>query len=75
MNKANRHALDGEYHEADKIYAILLEQYPDHPGILMNSAIGHLRGKDTDEGKRILSRSINSCSNYLPSLQLLKSLE
>ncbi len=75
LAKANRLARKGKYQEADEIYGRLFSQFPDHPGLLMNMGLGHMHGKDGNGGMGFLSRSLRACTNYLPSLQLIRNIQ
>ncbi len=74
LPEANRPAYKGRYQEADMIYDRLLGEFPGHPGILMNQAMGHLHGDDTEAGMDMMAAALDSCSNYLPALQLMQKV-
>ena len=75
LAKANKLARSGKYKEADEIYDRLFAQLPEHPGLLMNKGLGHLHGKDGSNGMGFLGRSLRSCANYLPSIQLIRNIQ
>ena len=75
LAKANKLARKGNYQEADEIYDRLFAQFPDHPGLLMNKGLGHLHGKDGSGGTGFLGRSVRSCANYLPSIQIIHNIQ
>ncbi len=75
LAKANSLAGKGKYQEADALYERLLEQRPDHPGILFNRGVAHLKGNDTEGAYRHLGQSIQACNNYLPTLQLAREIQ
>lgn len=74
LAKANKLARKGKYQEADEIYDRLFSLYPEHPGLLMNKALGHLHGKDGNNGVNLLTRSLKACANYVPSFQIIQRL-
>jgi hypothetical protein len=74
LAKANKLARKGKYQEADEIYERLFSLYPEHPGLLMNKALGHLHGKDGNGGVAFLTRSLKACANYIPSIQFIQRM-
>jgi hypothetical protein len=74
LAKANKLARKGRYQEADEIYDRLFSLFPDHPGLLMNKGLGHLHGKDGNNGVGLLTRSLKACGNYLPTMQVVQRL-
>jgi hypothetical protein len=70
LPRANKLASGGKFEQADREYTTILQKHPEHPGILFNQAMGHLKGGDAGQGIDLLKRSMKSCSNYLPSAQL-----
>jgi DNA-directed RNA polymerase subunit RPC12/RpoP len=74
LAKANALSKKGKYAKAAKIYEGLHDAYRNHPGLLMDEAIGRLIGGDPVEASRLLSLSLDSCSNYFPSLELIERL-
>ena len=75
LAQANALARKGEAQQADAIYGRLLQRYPEHPGLLLNQSMGHLRGGEPLEGAGYLNRSLGACSNYLPAFQLVHRLQ
>lgn len=75
LAKANALARKGKYKEADEIYVQFAGPYPEHPALLRNRSLGHLYGNNLNAAASLLSRSIKSCHNYLPSLQLARRLK
>ena len=75
LSKANALAQKGSHRKAQALYEELLRRFPDHPGILMNEAIGHLNGDDATGGEALLKRVLASCANYVPARRILTSLE
>jgi predicted Zn-dependent protease len=74
LAKANKLARKGKYQEADEIYDKLFSLYPEHPGLLMNKGLGHLHGKDGNNGVGLLTRSLKACANYIPTMQIIQRL-
>jgi hypothetical protein len=72
---ANALAIKGRYAQADPMYLELMQAHPAHPGLLLNQAVGHLNGRDTDQGVALLRQSLRSCANYRPALQLVAALK
>lgn len=73
---ANKLALKGKMGEAEPVFHRLYQQYPDHPGLLYNQAIGHLTGgEDIDSAMGYFDRSLTSCANYFPTIQFLARLQ
>jgi hypothetical protein len=75
LAKANGLSKKGNYQTADKIYERLSQRYPEHPGLLLNEGLGHLRGKDATGAVHRFGRALKSCSNYYPALRLLHQLQ
>ncbi len=73
--KANRLARKGKAREADALYERLLQRSPEHPGLLLNQGIGHLKAGDGQQGVEYLNRSLQACSNYRPAMQWLLRLQ
>ncbi|MDP2341621.1 MAG: hypothetical protein Q8O67_11740 [Deltaproteobacteria bacterium] len=64
----------GDVAAADALYAEVLKGMPEHPGVLHNQAHAHFKAGDADGGARALRKSLDSCSNYNPSLGLVAAL-
>ncbi len=75
LAKANALARKGKFEEADEIYVQFSGPYPEHPALLRNRSLGHLYGNNINAAASLLSRSLKSCNNYLPSLQLARRLK
>lgn len=75
LAKANTLARKGKYSQADEIYVQFAGPYPEHPALLRNRSLGHLYGNNLNPAMSLLSRSLKSCNNYLPSLQLAHRLK
>ncbi|MEQ9238916.1 hypothetical protein [Coleofasciculus sp. E2-BRE-01] len=75
LAKANALSKKGNYQTADTIYNSLYEKYPEHPGLLMDAGLGHLRGNDPTGAIANFSRALKSCSNYEPLLRLMHQLQ
>ena len=74
LPKANALALRGRHQEADMLYANILRAHDEHPGILLNQAMGHLRGGDVPGAVSQMERSLAACSNYEPTVRTLSKL-
>ncbi len=74
MSIANSLAKKRKYEKAIMIYEEILIEYPGHPGVLYNMAIAGFTANDAEAGADLLMRSLGSCCNYLPSLQLAHQL-
>ncbi len=74
LGKANFLAKKGNYQKASMYYKQCHQKYPEHPGLLMNEGIGHLLGQDNSGALSIFHRSLKSCSNYYPVIQLLNKI-
>lgn len=74
LAEAKRLALAGRYREASRLFDELLRSHPEHPGVLMNQAVGHLQGGDAQGAARLFERSLSACNNYLPALRLLNAV-
>ncbi len=72
---ANALARKGKFKEADEIYVQFSGPYPEHPALLRNRSLGHLFGNNVNAAMSLLSRSLKSCNNYLPSLQLARRIK
>ena len=75
LAKANALARKGKFKEADEIYVQFAGPYPEHPALLRNRSLGHLYGNSLNVAASLLSRSLKSCTNYLPSLELARRLK
>ncbi len=75
LAKANALARKGRFKEADEIYVQFSGPYPEHPALLRNRSLGHLYGNNINAAMTLLSRSLKSCNNYLPSLLLARQLK
>jgi uncharacterized CHY-type Zn-finger protein len=75
LSNANKLAKSGKYQEADKIYDKLLMGNPGHPGILLNKAMGHMKGEDGAGMVAQLNESLRGGSNYMPALRMVRNLQ
>ena len=75
LASANALARKGRFKEADEIYVQFSGPYPEHPALLRNRSLGHLYGNNLNAAASLLSRSLKSCNNYLPSLALARRLK
>lgn len=71
LAEANRLAAKGRYQEASMLYDEVRRGLPDHPGLLLNQALGHLHGGDPRGATRHIQKSLSACPNYLPTLRVL----
>lgn len=75
LARANALSKQRKYRQAAEIYNKLHDRYPEHPGLLMDEGLSHLSGNDGAGASEYFRRSLNSCSNYAPVLQLLDQLQ
>lgn len=75
LPKANALAKKGKYQQALSIYTQLEDSYPQHPGLLMNQGLGHLFANDVPGAMGCFGRSLQGCSNYGPTLRLIKEIQ
>ena len=75
LARANALARKGKYEKAAGFYEQLHQSYTEHPGLLMNQGIGHLKGNDLAGASTYFKRSLTACSNYLPTLRLLQRMQ
>ncbi|MBN2005736.1 MAG: hypothetical protein JXA21_20435 [Anaerolineae bacterium] len=68
LDRANALAEKGKYEQSDPLYETLLQEYPEHPAVLMNQAMGHFNASEAQGGRALLERVLRSCSNYLPAI-------
>lgn len=73
--KANTFAKKGHCTEANAIYGELYKRYPKHPGLLLNEGFGYLNREDTQTAWGLLQESIQNCSNYVPAVRVMNSLQ
>ena len=71
LAKANSLAIKGKIDEAVPIYREMHTTYKGHPGLLFNEAIGYFEAERQEEGVKMLEASLNVCSNYWPTIQLI----
>ena len=74
LAKANKLASKGKYQEADRLYEEIYMRFPDHPGLLLNQAMGHMIGGDGSGGVAYVERSLGACANYLPTMAFMSNL-
>lgn len=75
LAKANALAKKGKYQQASPIYQRLHNGYPNHPGLLLDEGLAHMFGSDAAGGMERFQRSLSSCSNYYPTINLLRQLQ
>ncbi|NER38801.1 MAG: tetratricopeptide repeat protein [Oscillatoria sp. SIO1A7] len=75
LARANALSKQRKYRQAAEIYRKLHDQYPEHPGLLMDEGLSHLLENDGAAASECFRRSLSSCSNYAPVLQLLDRLQ
>jgi tetratricopeptide (TPR) repeat protein len=63
LDKANSLSKSGKHQEAMQYYQAILANYPNHPAILMNKALGQYNGNDQS--------SLRACNHYRPVLKML----
>jgi hypothetical protein len=52
-------------------YQAILANYPNHPAILMNKALGQYNGNDQSGAVATLQDSLRACNHYRPVLKML----
>lgn len=70
--EANLFARKGDMSQAAELFYKILYRLPHHPGIFFNQGMGYLKAGDEEKAYEYFERSLNSCSNYLPTLEVLK---
>jgi len=75
LTRANRLAMKGRYPEAAPLYQEIHVAVPNHPGVLLNEAIGAMNLGDMDQTASLLERSMQSCANYQPTIDLIGELQ
>ncbi|PKK88650.1 MAG: hypothetical protein CVV64_17830 [Candidatus Wallbacteria bacterium HGW-Wallbacteria-1] len=75
LGKANTLAAKGRFTEADQKFRNLRGKLSSHPGILYNMSMGHFRGNDGTFGGKLLLESMKSCSNFLPTMELIQRIQ
>lgn len=72
LAKANLLALEGKFREAEFYYNQMLHRLMHHPGLYMNMGLACLRFNKKELALEYFQKSLRSCSNYGPTLQLLE---
>lgn len=75
LGKANTLAFKGLFTEADSKFMSLRGKLLNHPGILYNMSMGHFKGNDGKSGGTLLLDSMKSCSNFLPTIELIQKIQ
>jgi len=75
LPRANALALKGRWRTAEPLYERLRDVYCEHPGVLTNEALGHLKGGDPAGAVDLLRRALRACANYQPARELLREAE
>jgi len=71
LAKANSLSRSGKPQEAMQYYQAILANYPNHPAILMNKALGQYNGNDQSGAVATLQESLRACNHYRPVLRML----
>ena len=74
LSEANRLARHGLYERASPLYEELRRTLSEHPGLLMNQALGCLQGGNEQLASRLFQRALEVCPNYLPAIRLVDAL-
>lgn len=75
LAKANAFLKKRKREKATPIYTQLYEQYPEHPGLLMNEGIASWHKNDDRKANDYFQRSRRACPNYIPVLRWIQQLE
>ncbi|MFT5914353.1 MAG: hypothetical protein ACI81T_000841 [Bacteroidia bacterium] len=73
LQKANLLAQEGSYKDADVLYQEIILRNDRHPGIYMNHGKMFLEAGEREKAAFQFKKSLDSCSNYLPTLRVLQS--
>ena len=72
LQEANYHAQNGNMVEADIIFTDLILRNDRHPGIYYNYGLAFLNAGERDRAAFQFKKSLDVCSNYAPTLEILK---
>lgn len=72
LSQANYQASIGEMNEAWNIYHRMIQRLPYHPGFYYNLGLAYLRQKKYKNAVKFFEKSLEGCSNYKPTLTILR---
>ncbi|MEH0155484.1 tetratricopeptide repeat protein [Limibacter armeniacum] len=72
LSKANFLAEKGNMSDARDVYAKMISRLPYHPGIYYNIGLAYLKGKNYQKALQYFEKSLDGCSNYQPTKDILK---
>ena len=75
LPKANGLLKRGRVNEAAKLFEEMRRSIAEHPGLLYNQAVGLLEDEKPSAALDCIQRSLEACSNYGPSLEILRRIE
>lgn len=75
LARANALAKKGKMEKAQLLYEDLHVNYLEHPGLLMNEGLGYLKAGNTEKSIQLFTHSLNVCSNYYPTIDLIENLQ
>jgi hypothetical protein len=75
LTRANRFISAKQTDKALSVMKPMLEEFPDHPGLLYNLAIGYLSNDNQQKAMDLLEQSLKACPSYEHSHSLFKSIE
>jgi len=72
LTEANLLAQNGEMVEADILYSSITFKNSGHPGLHMDYGKAYLQNGERNRAAFQFKKSLEACSNYLPTLEILK---
>ncbi|MGB0522406.1 MAG: tetratricopeptide repeat protein [Flammeovirgaceae bacterium] len=72
LTEANLLAQNGDMINADILYSSITFRNDGHPGLHLNYGMAYLKHGDRDRAAFQFKKSLEACSNYLPTLEILK---
>ncbi len=73
--EATRLSIKGEYRKAEGHYTKLHSAYSGHPGVFYNEAMGYFNGQQYDLAVKCINKSLENCSNYMPTIRLVMHIQ
>jgi len=75
LTRANRLLQRGRVEDAVALYEAMSTDFPSHPGLLFNEAVGRLKAEQPRAALDVLQRSLEACANYEPSHDMFRRIE
>lgn len=72
LTEANYLAQNGDMVNANILYSMITFRNDGHPGLHLNYGKAYLKNGDRDRAAFQFKKSLEACSNYLPTLEILK---